>query len=244
LIQIAHKYKRKIGICGQAPSDYPEFAEMLVREGIDSISLNPDTVISTRERIAHVEKTLGKMGKKTSAKFLSLIITIGILAGVLISIGAGCTNAEYEKQMNEVKNYVENVNLAQVRTKIEEKIIDKMKSQMLVLKESGFAEFSLQYPVGWTVEHGEDNITFRDEKSGDYFFISAKGMKGSEKVATSTLTTSSIDGWDAVRYQDALPDEQGGAFEAVEIGKEPNILFVRGKGDKFNTILESIKFSN
>lgn len=39
---------RKIGICGQAPSDYPEFAQFLVNEGIDSISLNPDSVLKTR----------------------------------------------------------------------------------------------------------------------------------------------------------------------------------------------------
>jgi len=38
---------RKIGICGQAPSDYPEFARFLVEQGIDSISLNPDSVIKT-----------------------------------------------------------------------------------------------------------------------------------------------------------------------------------------------------
>jgi pyruvate,water dikinase len=38
---------RKIGICGQAPSDYPEFAQFLVEQGIDSISLNPDTVLKT-----------------------------------------------------------------------------------------------------------------------------------------------------------------------------------------------------
>ena len=46
---------RKIGICGQAPSDYPEVARFLVEQGIDSISLNPDSVIKTRLEIAKVE---------------------------------------------------------------------------------------------------------------------------------------------------------------------------------------------
>jgi pyruvate,water dikinase len=59
VIEKAKKNGRKIGICGQAPSDYPEFAEFLVRCGIDSISLNPDTVIKTTDRILQVEKELG-----------------------------------------------------------------------------------------------------------------------------------------------------------------------------------------
>jgi pyruvate,water dikinase len=46
---------RKIGICGQAPSDYPEFAQFLVREGIDSISLNPDSVLKTTMKIVEME---------------------------------------------------------------------------------------------------------------------------------------------------------------------------------------------
>ena len=58
VIQIAHKAKRKIGICGQGPSDFPDFAEFLVSQGIDSISLNPDTVVATKMRIAKFEKTL------------------------------------------------------------------------------------------------------------------------------------------------------------------------------------------
>jgi pyruvate, water dikinase len=49
---------RKIGICGQAPSDYPEFARFLVEQGIDSISLNPDSVIKTRLEVAQVEASL------------------------------------------------------------------------------------------------------------------------------------------------------------------------------------------
>ncbi|HDR46718.1 MAG TPA: phosphoenolpyruvate synthase [Geoalkalibacter subterraneus] len=57
-IRAANKTGTKIGICGQAPSDYPEFAEFLVEEGIDSISLNPDSVIGVIRRVAEVEKRL------------------------------------------------------------------------------------------------------------------------------------------------------------------------------------------
>jgi pyruvate,water dikinase len=49
---------RKIGICGQAPSDYPEFAQFLVEQGIDSISLNPDTVLKTTAAILRKEQAL------------------------------------------------------------------------------------------------------------------------------------------------------------------------------------------
>ena len=55
-IAAAKKYNRKIGICGQAPSDYPEFARFLVELGIDSISLNPDSVMKTMLEIAEAEK--------------------------------------------------------------------------------------------------------------------------------------------------------------------------------------------
>jgi pyruvate,water dikinase len=56
VIHRARAKGRKIGICGQAPSDYPEFAEFLVTEGIDSISLNPDVVLKTTLGILKVEQ--------------------------------------------------------------------------------------------------------------------------------------------------------------------------------------------
>jgi len=58
VIKTAKKNKRKIGICGQGPSDFPDFAEFLVKEGIDSLSLNPDTVVKTTVAIAKLEKRL------------------------------------------------------------------------------------------------------------------------------------------------------------------------------------------
>lgn len=55
VIKVAHQHNCKVGICGQAPSDYPEFAEFLVNCGIDSISLNPDSVVKACEYIAKAE---------------------------------------------------------------------------------------------------------------------------------------------------------------------------------------------
>jgi pyruvate,water dikinase len=60
VIKVARKNKIKIGICGQAPSDYPDFASFLVQCGIDSISLNPDTVLKTSIEILKTEKRLEK----------------------------------------------------------------------------------------------------------------------------------------------------------------------------------------
>jgi pyruvate,water dikinase len=57
-IDAAHRAGKKIGICGQAPSDYPEFAQFLVDKGISSISLNPDTVMQTTRLILDAEKEL------------------------------------------------------------------------------------------------------------------------------------------------------------------------------------------
>jgi pyruvate,water dikinase len=66
VIDAAHRHRprRKIGICGQAPSDFPEFADYLVECGIDSMSLNPDVVLSTRLSIAEMEKKMKASRKK------------------------------------------------------------------------------------------------------------------------------------------------------------------------------------
>jgi pyruvate,water dikinase len=58
LIEIAHKYGKKVGICGQAPSDYPEIVEFLVKEGIDSISLNSDVLGKMKKVVAETERKL------------------------------------------------------------------------------------------------------------------------------------------------------------------------------------------
>jgi pyruvate,water dikinase len=58
LIEVAHKDGKTVSICGQAPSVYPEFCEFLIKSGIDSMSVNPDTVKFTKKLVAHVEQRL------------------------------------------------------------------------------------------------------------------------------------------------------------------------------------------
>ena len=57
-IQACKRNGRKIGICGQGPSDYPDFAEFLVSEGIDSLSIVPDSLIKTTHAVHQLEQKL------------------------------------------------------------------------------------------------------------------------------------------------------------------------------------------
>jgi pyruvate,water dikinase len=67
VIQAAHAASRKIGICGQAPSDYPEFAQFLVTQGIDSISLNPDSLLKTMIAIVDAERAIAERRAENDA---------------------------------------------------------------------------------------------------------------------------------------------------------------------------------
>ena len=60
VIQTCKTLGRKIGICGQAPSDYPEFAQFLVEQGIDSLSLSADVVVKTTAQVLELERSLKK----------------------------------------------------------------------------------------------------------------------------------------------------------------------------------------
>jgi pyruvate, water dikinase len=65
LVEVAHAAGKAVGICGQAPSDHPEFAAFLVERGIDSISLTPDSVVRATQRIVEVERQI-ELGARTA----------------------------------------------------------------------------------------------------------------------------------------------------------------------------------
>ncbi|HLG57572.1 MAG TPA: phosphoenolpyruvate synthase [Vicinamibacterales bacterium] len=80
-IQRARELGRKIGLCGQAPSDYPEFARFLVECGIDSMSLNPDAVLATTQIVATAETARGLTERGAASIETDPLVPLPVAAG-------------------------------------------------------------------------------------------------------------------------------------------------------------------
>jgi pyruvate,water dikinase len=180
VIQTAHKYGKKVGICGQAPSDYPEFAEFLVQEGIDSISLNPDTVLSTRKRIAEMEK---KVASKKNPKFKSLALAGKLLfligaVGLATALGGyGCqtvNNQAVEEKMQQTLQNSLSFEVAKLKGQLRQDIAKDLESQLpktSYYSEDSFVKLTMLYPMNWGVEHGSDYIKFKSTDKNSWFSI-------------------------------------------------------------------------
>lgn len=248
VIKVAHKLNKKIGICGQAPSDYPEFAEFLVKEGIDSISLNPDTIISTRQRIAYVERTLGRTGKKTSKRHLGMVALFGIMGAGLISLGAGCSDVTGYNAV--LKSAVEQMSPAQLREIIladfkKEKTaeIDKIKKEAeektTTLEENTFADFSLQYPNSWKVKHWRNGLSAKNDETDEYLSVFIQLVD--HPVLDKDKTIITVSGQKAWRYETQVGEDKKPVY-IVEILLGKEILEINSNSDKFANILQSFQF--
>ena len=82
VVDAAHRRGRKVGICGQAPSDFPDFAEYLAEIGIDSISLNPDSLARVAERLA-------SDGNRSPGQSIPVVQEASAPLPVLVGAGAG-----------------------------------------------------------------------------------------------------------------------------------------------------------
>jgi len=200
VIKTAHEYKRKVGICGQAPSDYPEFAEFLVQEGIDSISLNPDTVLKTRERIAAMEKKVAvkPAGFKVSVATKMLLI-FGVMGLISVLSGYACQTIGNEQVLREqarinMENEVAKAK-SQLKRELEQKFAEEQAKQKSTYSEDSFVKFTLEYPSSWTVSHLKNLVSFSDGSSdlGLYFIISKKDY--SDRLRGEPISTSTWKGY-------------------------------------------------
>lgn len=243
VIKVAHKHKRKIGICGQAPSDYPEFAEMLVKEGIDSISLNPDTVLSTRKRIAYAEKTLGKKGRKTHKSSLGMIAALAVLAGSIMMLGAGC---EALQRNNEP--VIDELTPAQIRMQLEEKIGAEKQAELeattSTLHIDSFEKFNLIYPSTWSVDQWNGGVTLRHAQTGEY--ISLFDQIIGHPVASDAKESVVVGGKEATRYTEDYKGDgtEDAAFTVIEIDMEGYVFEINSNAEHLDDILNTLIFGD
>ncbi len=245
VIQGAHQYGRKVGICGQAPSDYPEFAKFLVQEGIDSISLNPDTVLKTRVKIAEEEKKLGV--RPVSGKWQSLkkvtaaraLMFFGII-GLIISLGGyTCQMVNNQTTAEQMKQTIQNelVNLkGEMRLELEKQIKSVQDSMTNEYSETDLADFSLKYPWSWKVVRGDDSVVFQSSDGSEYCSIAVTDITLSK---TEELTDAEWKG-KKVKMGTATCSE-GNCEKLMEFQLDKKqFLDIRWKGEKADQILENL----
>ncbi len=266
VIKVAHENKRKVGICGQAPSDYPEFAEFLVQEGIDSISLNPDTVLKTRERIAATEKKVA--AKPTNAFKIAaaskMLLIFGVLGLVTALGGYTCQTVSSNQTSSqdlqiEIANQVAFAKSRLVR-EIEQRFAEKQATATSSYSEDSFVKFKLSYPVGWTVTHinnGAFNhmnrmINFSSNLSVEYpssFMISLSKESAPsifpQELFKKMSTTTPWLGFRIVQqftvpYAAPYHDVKVWRLTSEYLQKNKLILEVAGTTDNFDKILQSI----
>lgn len=257
VIRIAHENKRKVGICGQAPSDYPEFAEFLVQEGIDSISLNPDTVLKTRERIAAMEQ---KVGAKPASSFKmgvasKMLLIFGVLGLTTVLGGYTCqtvnTNKVSVEQMQaEVASKVAAAKL-EVKQEMSQELEMKLKQQRSFFIEDSSLPFvfQLKYPSAWAVVHTPWQVNFREgvyetDANTSYFTVGISEVdNGSSRTDVLERVSTTWSGLTGYRY--VVPGLKNRTIimdlYPVVLKSKGQFVRIMGTEDYFEEIFKSIE---
>ena len=260
VIRVAKKHKKKIGICGQAPSDYPDFAQFLVSLGIDSISLNPDTIISTRERIAVQEKKRNTKGlKKVDTRRLGLVALCALVGGFFVTLGAGCSNmaSEFGFGTQEQKNVAQvQVTPAQLREKTENNLKQNLKEEIKkeILEEmrseySGFLsddmKIDIGYPSSWKVSQGKEQLLFSQNEGSHYFSIELVSKDESKNIIDDLPVSGKVSfgNLQGNRYESIPLDSLGKNIISVFSYARNQDLVIRGTADEYDSIIQSLKIT-
>ncbi|MFA7653503.1 MAG: phosphoenolpyruvate synthase [Candidatus Magasanikbacteria bacterium] len=239
VIRTAHKHGRKVGICGQAPSDYPEFAEFLVQEGIDSISLNPDTVLKTRQRIADMEK---KLGTKFTSKFnvamaSKLLLIFGVLGLVLGLSGYTCQAINQQAMLDDFKaKVVSDLGTAEdrIRAELDAKLA-QVQTGETTYNEDSFVKMAIKYPRSWQVSHWEDGVKFASADGKEYFMVFVQKM--GHPVPEATITTTEFYNYSARRLSDTDLKTGENKYDVLEVypnGLKNTDKIIEFQGDQKN----------
>lgn len=246
VIQVAHQYKRKVGICGQAPSDYPEFAEFLVQEGIDSISLNPDTVLKTRARIAEMEKKIGSRPSRWQGLRFAMaskaLVLFGLVGLFTVLGGYTCQTINTDQMQKDLQSKMEqklNEAKLEIKKQLAQEFLAKQKS---VYSEDSFVQLALSYPSVWKITHEDELIKFSSVDDVQYLMIFIQKM--GHPLPPEKITTTTWFGYEAKRFTDgSLKD--GTPYEVLEVypqgyKKTKEIIELRGDQMTFENNLKQI----
>lgn len=243
VIHVAHKNNKAVSYQSQAFHDSPAFAEFLVQQGIDSISFSPDEIRDMKIHTAGLERTVGRTGNKTHKGFLTLVVGFGALAASLIGMGSGCSDL-MNKDIVPVPEVSEYIPPAKIREELEKnfkKQMDKFTDEkMVTYSEAGFANFRLEYPADWSMEHTGESLTVTGASSTEYMRIFVRSTSLLNSASTSTVHVADREARKGIQ----VPLSDRVAPELIEIPiKGEKLLTIEGGGERFEKVLSSILIS-
>ena len=240
VIKVMHKHKKPIGVCGQALNEYPEFVDMLVRQRVDSISLNPDNVLSVRQHVSRMEKTLGKRVDKTSPTYVAFVGMFAALAAGFVMIGGGCSMLQQHTPTQDISS---EPSIAQIREKLEQNIEKRYANTHAyrIYEERNFAEFSIQYPYTWHIQRLDQGISFTNPDSTE--FVSLFIQQIPHQVLPDNKNTLFIDDKSAVSFD--IDTYDGQKIHVVEVYlDDDSVLEINTNYADFATIQKSLLFTS
>lgn len=258
VIKSAKKQKKKIGICGQAPSDYPEFAKFLVDAGIDSISLNPDTIVQTKKRVAKIEQK-SKRHAKADVKRLGIFAAFAVLCGSMITFASGCgVTAQKDMQIVapvqapaavEIRQKAQENAIKDLKDDLKKEIVDELKSGIVSRLETELnaTMLSLQYPGSWNVKVTTSTIEVTDPTSNEHWFsIRAVNDAGAQEAyedmtGLPAKLPSSGEWWNSFGELTWESNYMPGIMIQVTKAKD-QLLVVKGSKQNFDDIKQSLIF--
>ncbi len=255
VIQVAHEYKREVGICGQAPSDYPEFAEFLVQEGIDSISLNPDIFLKTRERIRLMEKKVGRIAPPFFAMeklsplrsvVTKAVAVMGAVGLFFVLTGLTCQTVNQERSQAELQQTIAS-EVLRAKDELRQEFIKKQAQEATkpkAYREDSFAKFTIEYPGNWFVTHFDQGVSFQDQAASEIGFAVTKDLPPRPK-GPYRLTPIEWNGYQAAWFE--RDDLKSKKTLLVYPGKPENsrsVVVFSGDAPHFDAILQSVKDFN
>lgn len=235
VVKKAHQQKTLVHVFGQLLEENEAFLDAVVKSRVDAIAVHPDALVQTRKRVAMVESTVGRTGKKTHKGFLSLVMVLGFMGVGILGVGAGCgvpvePTAPQEPQVTPAQ--IREEAMKQVEVALAAKEADYV-NQTQTMRVRSFANFSFDHPAIWTVDHWNGGVSVQHPTSTGYVSIY-------EPVIAPPVNE--------------LPSEQaiiGGKVWTVYSLEEEEIrkialfedeLVIEGMGPAFDTAVQSFSF--
>jgi len=246
LIQVAHKNKKTVSVCGQVASDNLAFVEFLIQEGVDSLSVNADSFIKIRERLGLMEKRTGQVKNKLFKAALAVrsLLVFGVLGLTSILGGYGCQAINNQTVAEQIKTEVSEQTLA-IKAQVREELRNEMIKNAPPSEYStdSFMKLKLKYPGGWSTDSWEDGVKFSSADDSQYLMIFYQKM--GHPVEESKISTTTFMDYPAKRLTDAS-QKDGTPYQVLEIypegyDKTKEIIELRGDPNTFENSLKQIE---